>query len=113
MIAWVYRLSRGEQHAHCTLSTLDLLLQYFDTISSEINELLQEAGQLTIVDLALQYNLSTELLIGVINSHLGSVIKVSGVTPGGVPRVRLTTRDTQAAPVSGGCTGSCTGTVYC
>jgi hypothetical protein len=52
------------------------LLQYFDTISSEINELLQEAGQLNVADLALQYTLSTELLIGVITSHLDTVIKV-------------------------------------
>ena len=43
---------------------------YFDRISEEIEESLQEVGQLNVSDLAKRFNLPTEMLIGVIEKRL-------------------------------------------
>ncbi|GFR49317.1 hypothetical protein Agub_g11343, partial [Astrephomene gubernaculifera] len=48
--------------------------QYFDSIAAEINDQLQEAGQLNIGELAAQYGLATEMVLSVVSSRLGSTI---------------------------------------
>ncbi|GIM08278.1 hypothetical protein Vretimale_12254 [Volvox reticuliferus] len=48
--------------------------QYFDTIAAEINDQLQETGQISIGELAAQYGLATELVLNVVSSKLGSAI---------------------------------------
>jgi hypothetical protein len=58
--------------------------QYFDTISAEINDLLQESGQLSVGELAMQYTLNTELVMHTISAHLGGVIKAGHGAPGGL-----------------------------
>ncbi|KXZ55512.1 hypothetical protein GPECTOR_2g1061 [Gonium pectorale] len=48
--------------------------QYFDSIAVEINDQLQEAGQLSVGELAAQYGLATELVMNVVTTRLGSTI---------------------------------------
>lgn len=57
--------------------TLRTLAQYFDSIAAEIDDLLQEAGQISLSDLAVQYALSTELVARVVSERVGSTVKVS------------------------------------
>ncbi|PNW71999.1 hypothetical protein CHLRE_16g686650v5 [Chlamydomonas reinhardtii] len=49
--------------------------QYLDTIASEINDQLQESGQINVGELAAQYGLATELVMNVVTSRLGTVIQ--------------------------------------
>lgn len=48
--------------------------QYFDTIAAEINDQLQEAGQLSIGELAAQYGLATEMILSIVSSRLDTFI---------------------------------------
>ncbi len=48
--------------------------QHFDTIAAEVNDQLQEAGQLNVGELAAQYGLATEMVVHVVSSRLGSTI---------------------------------------
>ncbi|KAL6754102.1 E3 UFM1-protein ligase 1 [Haematococcus lacustris] len=50
--------------------------QYFDAVAAEINDLLQETGQLSLADLAMQYSLTSELLMSVVTARMESVIQV-------------------------------------
>lgn len=55
---------------------------YFDAIAAEINEQLHEGGQLRVGELAAQYGLATELIVGVINARLGAPGGIDGAVEG-------------------------------
>ncbi len=46
--------------------------QYFDSVAAEINEQLQEAGQLSLGELAAQYSMATELVLNLVTARLGT-----------------------------------------
>ena len=48
---------------------------YFDSVAAEVEELLQESGMISMVDLARRFKLGSELMQSVIQSHLGQDIK--------------------------------------
>ncbi|GAX74437.1 hypothetical protein CEUSTIGMA_g1886.t1 [Chlamydomonas eustigma] len=52
-----------------------LTQQYFDSLAAEVDEMLQEAGVVTMADLALQYNLGAELLAAAVGRRVGSAIR--------------------------------------
>ncbi|PNH08080.1 E3 UFM1-protein ligase 1 [Tetrabaena socialis] len=52
--------------------------QYFDAIAAEINDHLQEAGQLGVGELAAQYGLATEMVLNFVSARLGSASRSMG-----------------------------------
>lgn len=48
--------------------------EYFDSIAAEIDDQLQDAGQIGIGELAAQYGLATEMVLNVVSARLGSAI---------------------------------------
>ncbi|KAF5828079.1 hypothetical protein DUNSADRAFT_18260 [Dunaliella salina] len=56
-----------------------ITVQYFDAIAGEINDLLQEAGQVSLSDLAVQYALNTELMASMLHSRMGGAIQELGL----------------------------------
>lgn len=74
-----------------------LAATYWDSVAEEINETLQEAGQISVGELARQFNVGAELLTGVLGSRLGTLIqgKLEGgqlYTPTFVARIRAMVR---------------------
>lgn len=51
-----------------------LAATYWDSVAEEINETLQEAGQISVGELARQFNVGAELLTGVLGSRLGTLV---------------------------------------
>lgn len=49
--------------------------QYFDALATEVQETLQDTGQLLVGDLARRYNLTSELLTTNVQQRLGSIIQ--------------------------------------
>ena len=48
---------------------------YFDGISEEINQILQEAGSLRLVELASRFSISTQMLSDALKSRLGPIVQ--------------------------------------
>jgi hypothetical protein len=47
---------------------------YLDSLSEEINQVLHEAGQLRLVELAAKYNITTQFMIEILTARLGSIV---------------------------------------
>lgn len=48
---------------------------YLDTISEEISDLLEETGQMTLMDVSYKYNLPTAFVKQMIEKRVGGVIR--------------------------------------
>jgi hypothetical protein len=48
---------------------------YLDGMAEEINQMLQESGQLRLVELAAQFNITTQFLIESLDSRRGSIVQ--------------------------------------
>jgi hypothetical protein len=46
--------------------------RYWDSVIEEVNEALQESGQIPVGELAKQYNVGAELITGALESRIGS-----------------------------------------
>ncbi|XP_065649420.1 E3 UFM1-protein ligase 1 homolog isoform X2 [Hydra vulgaris] len=69
-------LVRGDRHFILIQGQL-LDKDYLDRVAEEINETLQEAGQVAIADIATSFNLSADFLLSVIETKLGTIIRGS------------------------------------
>lgn len=52
--------------------------QYFDVIAAEIDDQLQESGQLSVGELAAQYGLATELVLNIVSQRVGKPDGING-----------------------------------
>ncbi|KAL2611982.1 hypothetical protein R1flu_021553 [Riccia fluitans] len=70
---------------------------YWDTVAEEVNEALQESGQVVVGELAKRFNVGSELLTRVLESRIGKLIQgklEAGqlYTPAHVSRIRAVVR---------------------
>ncbi|KAJ7553266.1 hypothetical protein O6H91_06G090300 [Diphasiastrum complanatum] len=49
--------------------------KYWDIVAEEVNDTLQEAGQVSIVELARHFSVGAELLTGILESQLGRLVR--------------------------------------
>ncbi|KZV38672.1 hypothetical protein F511_33617 [Dorcoceras hygrometricum] len=77
----LYHVERQSQHAVSNDSSLMLIngeifsSGYWDTVSEEINERLQECSQISLAEIAEQLQVGSELLVSVLEPRLGSLVK--------------------------------------
>lgn len=83
----LYHVEKQAQHVVSTDSSLMLIngeifsSGYWDTVSEEINERLQECSQISIAEIAAQLQVGSELTVSVLEPRLGTLIK--GTLEGG------------------------------
>jgi hypothetical protein len=56
-----------------------LTATYWDTVAEEIDEALQETGQVSVGELARQYNVGVDLLTGAITARLDMTVRFTSV----------------------------------
>jgi hypothetical protein len=49
--------------------------EYLDGLAEEVNQMLQESGQLRLVELAANFNITTQFLVEALNPRLGSIVQ--------------------------------------
>jgi hypothetical protein len=58
-----------------------LTATYWDTVAEEIDEALQETGQVSVGELARQFNVGGDLLTGAITARLDMTVRFTSVIP--------------------------------
>ena len=48
--------------------------EYLDGLAEEVNQMLQESGQLRLVELAASFNITTQFLIETLTPRLGTIV---------------------------------------
>ncbi|KAK4440819.1 E3 UFM1-protein ligase 1 [Sesamum alatum] len=77
----LYHVEKQSQHVVSDDSSLMLINgeiisnSYWDTVSEEINERLQECSQISLAEIAAQLQVGSELLVSVLEPRLGTLVK--------------------------------------
>lgn len=77
----LYHVEKQSQHVVSNDSSLMLINgeiisnSYWDTVSEEINERLQECSQISLAEIAAQLQVGSELIISVLEPRLGTLVK--------------------------------------
>ena len=69
--------------------------EYLDGLAEEVNQMLQESGQLRLVELAASFNITTQFLIETLTPRLGTIVS----PPPNPLLARLTTSRMSLEPV--------------
>lgn len=77
----LYHVEKQAQHVVSNDSSLMLIngeifsSGYWDTVSEEINERLQECSQISIAEIAAQLQVGSELTVSVLEPRLGTLVR--------------------------------------
>lgn len=76
----LYHVEKQSQHVVSNDSSLMLINgdiisnSYWDTVSEEINERLQECSQISLAEIAAQLQVGSELIVSVLEPRLGTLV---------------------------------------